>query len=175
MEAMNDPYSNKFKNITKEERKVSEYSPFYESWQLKAVIVKANDDIRQEVLAIQLMKRLKQIFIEGGVNTRDIYLRPYEIFVTGQESGLIEFVPDTNSIDYLKKKFRAKCSNEWTLNTFYRNYWKDSFSEAQLNFVRSFAGYAIFTYLFNVKDRHNGNILIDATGHIVHIDFGFYL
>ena len=46
MEAMNDPYSNKFKNITKEFQKVSEYSPIYESWQLKAVIVKANDDVR---------------------------------------------------------------------------------------------------------------------------------
>jgi hypothetical protein len=49
---MNDPYANKFKNITNEVKKISEYSYRYESWQLKAVIVKANDDVRQEVLAI---------------------------------------------------------------------------------------------------------------------------
>jgi len=77
------------------------------------------------VLAIQLMKRLKQIF--GEVNHLPIYLRPYEIFVTSSSSGLIEFIPDTNSIDYLKKKFPNK---EWTLATFYQKYFQDNFEEA---------------------------------------------
>lgn len=41
------------------------------------------------------------------------------------------------------------------------------FGRARDRFLESLAGYSIISYLLQIKDRHNGNILLSSDGRII--------
>eukprot|EP00178_Gracilaria_changii_P001646 TRINITY_DN1234_c0_g1_i1.p1 TRINITY_DN1234_c0_g1~~TRINITY_DN1234_c0_g1_i1.p1 ORF type:complete len:976 (+),score=156.00 TRINITY_DN1234_c0_g1_i1:3-2930(+) len=157
----------------KEERILSK-SPF-KNWtgtKLMPFIVKAGDDLRQEQLAIQLISQFKKIFEDEAV---DVFLKPFTVMSVSSEAGFVEVLTDSVSVHSLKKRTPNFVS---LLDYFERAYGKNgsrSFKAAQRRFIRSMAGYSLVTFFLQIKDRHNGNIMIDAQGRIIHIDFGFML
>ena len=159
-------FDQKYSNLIKEKKAKSRYKD-YDTYFLKSFIFKSNDDLRQELLTLQLIKKLKMIYNSAGLHLK---LFPYEILITSKESGIIEFLPNTISIDQLKKKYPNK-----DLNLFFRDIFEKNFEIAQKNFCESLAAYSIICYLLEIRDRHNGNILIDMYGNLIHIDFGFIL
>ncbi|XP_012266623.2 phosphatidylinositol 4-kinase beta [Athalia rosae] len=154
------------------QRRIRATSPYghFASWQLLAVIVKYGDDFRQELLASQLLSMLQRIWQEEHV---PLWVRPYKILCLSNDSGLIEPILNTVSVHQVKKHCQLTL-----LQYFEREFGprtSEGFLTAQRNFVESCAAYCLVSYLIQVKDRHNGNILLHSDGHIIHIDFGFML
>jgi len=147
--------------IAKSERKTS-----LEVWQ--SAIFKVGDDCRQDVLALQLISAFRGIFHNVGL---DVYVNPYRVTATAPGCGVIDVLPNSISRDMLGREavnglydyFISKYGGEDSIR----------FQEARNNFVKSMAAYSVISWLLQFKDRHNGNIMIDDTGHILHIDFGF--
>jgi phosphatidylinositol 4-kinase len=155
-----------FSERLKQTRADSPYGSFT-SYRLRAFIVKSGDDMRQEYLLLHFISVLRDIFIKEKVG---VFLMDLDFILLGKSSAMIEYIPDSNSISGLKKLY-----NDKSLLSIFKLIFNHNFHEAQKNFVESFAGYSVFCYLFQVKDRHNSNILIDSFGHLIHIDFGFCL
>ena len=160
-----------FKPWSETEKQIKEKSHFkiFNSLSIVSFIVKANDDLRQEAMTMQLIKKFDELFKKENIPLK---LHPYEIIVTSNSGGLIEFINDTISFDALKKKL---LENNLTFTEFFEKYFGDDFEEGQKNFAESLAGYSLVCYLLSIKDRHNGNILLSKDGCIIHIDFGFIL
>ncbi|EKX73907.1 phosphatidylinositol 4-kinase family protein [Theileria equi strain WA] len=153
---------------TKRER-IRKASPYghLKSWQLCAFVIKGGDDLRQENMGHQILRLFSKIFRKAKL---PLWLRPIDILVTGSSSGIMEFVHDTCSVDVIKRRFNAE-----SIATVFEKLFADNIYEARKNFIESHAAYSLVSYLLHVKDKHNGNIMLDSKGHAIHIDYGYCL
>jgi len=154
------------------------------SWDLISVIVKTGADLRQEAFACQLIQVCARIWEEANV---PVWTKRMRILVTGESSGLIETITNGVSLHSLKRSLTlasiAAGTNPRKRIATLQDHWRKTFgepdSEAYIRgvdaFTKSLAAYSVISYVLQLKDRHNGNLLIDNMGHIIHIDFGFML
>jgi hypothetical protein len=154
------------------------------NWDLISVIVKTGADLRQEAFACQLIQVCTRIWEEADI---PVWTKRMRILVTGESSGLIETITNGVSLHSLKRSLTlasiAAGTNPRKRIATLQDHWRKTFGEpdsdayiAGVNaFTRSLAAYSMISYVLQLKDRHNGNLLIDNMGHIIHIDFGFML
>lgn len=164
-------------------RKTSPYGHL-PHWDLCSVIVKNGDDLQQEAFACQLIAVISNIWRNANVGA---WTKNMKIVVTSFNSGLVETINNALSVHSIKKTMTELSvkSGENSHGTvaslkdyFVKLYGDESsmrYRKAQKNFAKSLAAYSIICYVLQIKDRHNGNIMLDNEGHIIHIDFGFIL
>lgn len=167
-----EDWNDKCERLLAENEKKSESENDESIHEIQALISKSNDDLRQEVFVMQMIHYYKSVFIKEGL---PIWLHTYRILSTSKTTGFLEFISNSTSIDGLKKSegYPAKGGlRQYFLNV-YGPENSTSFKTAQNNFMKSLVGYSLVSYLLGLKDRHNGNIMIDIKGHLIFIDFGF--
>jgi hypothetical protein len=164
-------------------RKSSPYG-WMKNWDVLSVIVKTGADLRQEAFACQLIQVCDKIWQDAQT---PVWVKRMRILVTGESSGLIETITNGVSLHSLKRSLtlatiEAGQNPRGRIATLKDHFVKtfgppesDAYKAAEDAFKRSLAAYSIISYVLQLKDRHNGNVLIDNEGHIVHIDFGFML
>jgi phosphatidylinositol 4-kinase len=139
------------------------------NWKVVPIIVKNGDDLRQEVLASQLMTAFQNAWQTEGLK---LWIKPLGVVVTDGDGGMIEVVGSGVSLHQIKRNYSSLLMFLQSENGGNET---PAFAKAQQSFTESLAGYSLFCYFVQVKDRHNSNILLDGDGHIIHIDFGFML
>ena len=137
--------------------------------------------MRSEQFAMQLIETCDNIFKKRRLQLK---LQCYEIMSTGEDCGFVEVIKNSMSIDYIKQKLTKIAEKEVSLYDFYQVKFNNSldanhkkiYQSAINNLADSLAAYSLICYILQIKDRHNGNILINQNnGQLVHIDFGFIL
>lgn len=155
-----------------------------QNWDMVSVIVKTGADLRQEAFACQLIQVCTNIWRDTNV---PVWTKRMRILVTGESSGLIETITNGVSLHSLKRSLTlasiAAGTNPRKRIATLKDHFVKTFGDPESEsytagvdaFTRSLAAYSIICYVLQLKDRHNGNLLIDNMGHIIHIDFGFML
>eukprot|EP00095_Tigriopus_kingsejongensis_P002430 maker-scaffold855_size87859-snap-gene-0.14 protein:Tk02430 transcript:maker-scaffold855_size87859-snap-gene-0.14-mRNA-1 annotation:"phosphatidylinositol 4-phosphate 3-kinase c2 domain-containing subunit beta" len=141
------------------------------------VIFKVGDDLRQDMITIQLIRVMEKMWLSEGL---DLKIVTFSCVPTGDCQGMLELVSEAKTlreIHVMCKRgavgsFNNRTIQEW-LET--NNPTPLEYTRAVDTFTKSCAGYCIATYLLGVCDRHNDNIMIKTSGHLFHIDFGKFM
>uniref|UniRef100_A0AAY4DSV4 Phosphatidylinositol 4,5-bisphosphate 3-kinase catalytic subunit gamma isoform n=1 Tax=Denticeps clupeoides TaxID=299321 RepID=A0AAY4DSV4_9TELE len=140
------------------------------------IIFKDGDDLRQDMLILQILLIMESIW---EAESLDLSLLPYGCISTGNKIGMIEIVKDATTIANIQQSivgntgaFKDEILSQWLRDKCVS---EDKFQQTVERFVYSCSGYCVATYVLGIGDRHNDNIMVTEAGNLFHIDFGHIL
>ncbi|CAI0385998.1 unnamed protein product [Linum tenue] len=134
------------------------------------IIFKKGDDIRQDQLVVQMVSLMDRLL---KLENLDLHLTPYKVLATGQDEGMLEFIPSRSLAQIL--------SEHRSITSYLQKFHPDDRGPFGITatcletFIKSCAGYSVITYILGIGDRHLDNLLLRDDGRMFHVDFGFIL
>ncbi|OAY34523.1 phosphatidylinositol 3-kinase, root isoform [Manihot esculenta] len=134
------------------------------------IIFKKGDDIRQDQLVVQMVSLMDRLL---KLENLDLHLTPYKVLATGQDEGMLEFIPSRSLAQIL--------SEHRSIISYLQKFHPDDHGPFGITatcletFIKSCAGYSVITYILGIGDRHLDNLLLRDDGRLFHVDFGFIL
>ena len=145
------------------------------------VMFKKGDDLRQDILTLQLFKVMHSLWYEGGNKTK---MTIYNVIATGYFSGMLEIVTNSETLATIHKKYGMTAAfSEKPLKLWMEKNINLNQTEYVNNFLYSCVPYCLATLVLGIGDRHNDNIMVKKinkifiiqNGELFHIDFGHFL
>ncbi|KAF6345339.1 phosphatidylinositol-4,5-bisphosphate 3-kinase catalytic subunit delta [Rhinolophus ferrumequinum] len=141
------------------------------------IIFKNGDDLRQDMLTLQMIQLMDVLWKQEGL---DLRMTPYGCLSTGDRTGLIEVVLHSDTIANIQLNksnmaATAAFNKDALLNWLKSKNPGEALDRAIEEFTLSCAGYCVATYVLGIGDRHSDNIMIRENGQLFHIDFGHFL
>ena len=125
------------------------------------------EDIRQDQIVVKTIRLMDIVLKQELIDTPII---TYHVLPTSSRSGLIEIIPNCQTLFEIQKQFTI-------FNYILENNRDKALSADALRqrFLRSCAAYCVMTFLLGVGDRHLDNIMVTKSGYLFHIDYGFII
>ena len=138
------------------------------------VMLKCGDDLRMDMVTLQLFKAMQTVWFENGLNVK---MSLYKVLCTGNEEGMLEMVTNAETLANIHVKEGGAISQFFSKGSI-KNWIEKNCAnkkEAIENFMLSNVAYCLATFVLGIGDRHNDNIMIKKNGELFHIDFGHFL
>ncbi|KAL4486333.1 hypothetical protein ABPG72_007119 [Tetrahymena utriculariae] len=139
-----------------------------------SIMFKDGDDLRQDILTLQLIRIMDKIWLD---NNLDLRMKPYNVVATLDQVGMLEIVQNSQTTAAIHKQNNQRfgCLMKESIQMYLKKHNQKNYDTARGNFRTSCAGYCVATYILGIGDRHSDNIMITKEGHFFHIDFGHFL
>jgi phosphatidylinositol 3-kinase len=159
------------------------------------IIFKAGEDLRQDIFVLGVLRLFDTIWRGDGL---DLRLTPYRCMALSLSDGILEFVPSEplsniiavyggagSILSYLNAANLdpSMTSLASTFDLVEKSSSSTTVSVTAIlekvptsvleTYVRSCAGYCVFTYVLGVGDRHLDNLLLTRDGRFFHVDFAY--